>query len=195
MSYTIDYYNNNAHKFIGDTVNADMNDIQKNFLMRIPKGGSILDLGCGSGRDSKAFLDLGYKVVSVDGSIEMCKAAEKLTKQPVICSYFQDFETGEMFDGIWACASLLHLHRNEIKPVVIKLAKYLKENACLYMSFKLGDFQGERNGRYFTDFTLESISELLSDVDDLKLDSSEITSDVRPGRDNEKWLNVFYVRV
>ena len=195
MNKTIEYYNNNADKFIKDTQTVSMSDIQKSFLTKIPEGGTILDLGCGSGRDSKSFIDAGYKVTSVDGSEKMCEATTTLTGIHAICSSFQDYNPKEKFDGIWACASLLHLRPDEIKTVVAKMAESLKANGCFYMSFKLGEYQGDRNNRYFTDLTEDTLKDLLKDINILLVDSFEITSDVRPGRENEKWLNAFYKKV
>lgn len=194
LNKTIEYYNENSQKFITDTVDAQMTDIQKEFLNHIPENGKILDFGCGSGRDSKFFMEAGYKVTSVDGSKEMCKAAEKLTHQSVICSTFQDFFTTESFDGIWACASLLHLKKDEIKSVAQKLSKMIKKEGILYMSFKYGDSSKVRNGRFFTDLTEESFKELFKDVSTLFTWKYTITSDVRPGRQQEKWLNIYAIK-
>lgn len=63
------------------------------------------------------------------------------------------------------------------------------------MSFKLGDYQGDRNNRYFTDLTEDTLKNLLKDINTLQADSFKITGDVRPGRENEKWLNAFYRRI
>ncbi|MEG0957131.1 MAG: class I SAM-dependent methyltransferase [Anaerovoracaceae bacterium] len=153
----------------------------------------MLDFGCGSGRDSKAFKDAGYEVVAVDGSIELAKAASELIGQDVVCSYFQDFETDKRFDGIWACASLLHLQKDELPAVISKLVSYLKPNGKLYMSFKYGSFEGHRNGRYYTDFTEESMTKLFKEIGITEGFDYFITSDVRPGRGEEKWLNVWIV--
>lgn len=192
MSETIEYYNKNAEKFIQDTVSANMSSIQEDFLSHIPEQGFILDLGCGSGRDTKLFSDKGYKVLAVDGSEKMCQAAQRLSGQRVICSTFQDFETDLLFDGIWACASLLHLNKHEIKSVIKKMVDYLKEGGVFYMSFKYGDYQGIRNGRYFTYLNEESLQSLV--CDELSLVSYTITGDVRPNRADEKWLNALYIR-
>ena len=125
----------------------------------------------------------------------MCEATTKLTGIPAICSSFQDYTPTEQFDGIWACASLLHLKPDEIKSVVANLTTSLKPNGCFYMSFKLGDYQGERNSRYFTYLTEDSLQNLLKDISTLKADPFKITTDVRPGREQEKWLNAFYQRI
>ena len=79
-----------------------MLSLQQEFLSYIPKGGTILDLGCGSGRDSKAFIEQGYAVEAVDGSQEMCKVASEYIGQKVICARFQDYKPNKLFDGVWA---------------------------------------------------------------------------------------------
>lgn len=192
---TIDYYNTKAAAFIQDTEGAEMNSIQEEFLAYVKDGGRILDLGCGSGRDSKAFLDAGFSVTAVDGSEEMCKNAARLTGLPVQCVLFQEFVTDELYDGIWACSSLLHLNKPDIHDCVARLSGNLKTGGCFYLSFKYGEFEGERNGRYFTDMTAGSMEELLGDIGSLRLLKYQITGDVRPGREDEKWLNVFYERI
>jgi len=153
---------------------------------------TILDLGCGSGRDTKTFLSKGFQVEAVDGSEEMCKIAEKNTGHPVILSSFQNYLPTIKFDGIWACSSLLHLNKEEIHDVVQKLSTFMNPGACFYMSYKYGDFTGYRNGRYYTDFTEDSSKKLFANISQLRFHSLIITNDVRPGRESEKWLNVFY---
>lgn len=193
-SDTIDYYEKNAEKFVRDTADADMSAVREAFLKYIPEGGHILDLGCGSGRDSRAFLDAGFQVTSVDGSEALCRAASLLTGQKVICSLFQDFEPEGLYDGIWACASLLHLSREDLAAAIVKYAGALKPWGCFYMSFKKGDFSGERKGRYFTDLNEESVMSLLRQVPALKAEALFLTGDVRPGRGSEEWINVFAVK-
>ena len=110
---TIDYYNRNAARYFNETVHADVSEIRDRFAQMLPPGGTILDLGCGSGRDSKAFIEQGFRVVAVDGSEKLCKLAQAYIQQPVVCSDFLDYKPNETFDGIWACASLLHLTEAE----------------------------------------------------------------------------------
>ena len=180
---TLDYYNREADTFFENTVSVDFSQIQEMFLKHIKPGGRILDLGCGSGRDSRAFLERGYDVVPVDGSAELAKLAGAYIGREVIVAE-------GTFDGIWACASLLHLPKDEIAAVMRKLTKHLTEGGCFYVSFKYGKFQGERNGRYFTDMTEESFQELLEEVPGLVTEETFVTGDVREGRGSERWLNV-----
>lgn len=191
---TLEYYNKQAENFTQDTKDVEFSAIQDDFASYVSAGGTILDLGCGSGRDSKAFIERGYRVVAVDGSEEICRVAGEYIGQEVICSTFQEYKPTETFDGIWACSSLLHLETNDIKAVVKRLSENLRLGGCFYASFKYGGFSGMRNGRYFTDMTEESFAEVLQDIPGLRLERQYITSDARPGRADEKWLNVFLVR-
>ena len=191
---TLEYYNKQAFSFVSGTVDVKFFDFQNRFIAYLPESGTILDLGCGSGRDSKAFIGKGYEVTAVDGSEELCKIASDYIGIPVICSTFQEFETDKKFDGVWACASLLHLEYIDLKSVMKKISSYLKNNGCFYISFKYGSFSGERNGRFFTDMTEEKIREILKDIPSLTIDIEFITGDVREGRENEKWLNMFLIK-
>lgn len=191
---TLDYYNQQAEVFASNTLYVDFSNIRNIFLSYIRDKGKILDLGCGSGRDSKAFMEMGFEVTALDGSKELCKIASEYIGKKVICTTFQDFTSEEKFDGVWACASLLHLEKEDIKSVMNKLADSLNEGGCFYASFKYGTFFGVRNGRFFTDMDEEVFHELLKDIPSLRIDKEFITSDVRPGRDDEKWLNVFLIK-
>lgn len=189
MKKTQDFYNQNAAEFFEGTVAADMMQNYKPFLERLPKGAKILDAGCGSGRDSLAFKKLGYEVTAIDGSEELCKLASKYIGQEVKHIQFQELDFENEFDGIWACATLLHVPSQELSVVIESLVKALKKDGVLYVSFKYGDFEGERNGRYFHDLTEEKAEELFT-VGGLKVEKMWITSDVREGRGDEKWVNL-----
>ena len=158
------------------------------------EGGLILDLGCGSGRDSLAFLEAGLAVDAVDGSAEMVKAASELTGLRAEHATFADFEPKGGYDGIWACSSLLHVPAAELPAIVAKYAAALKPGGRFYLSFKIGDHDGMRNGRWFTDMTEQSFRRLIDGVEDLTVDRIDVTSDVRPMRSDEKWLNAWGTR-
>ena len=161
----------------------------------VPHGGTILDFGCGSGRDAKCFLDHGYVVDATYGSKELCISASKFTGIEVKHMLFQDLDEHNKYDGIWACSSILHLSSEELPPVLNKMAAALKDKGIIYTSFKYSDFEGMRNGRYFTDLTEESFEDILLSVEDLVTEKLWITSDVRPGRGEEKWLNLILRKI
>lgn len=187
---TLDYYDSYADEFYKSTVNIEFTTMQERFLTKLKKGSNILDFGCGSGRDTKYFLEQGYNVEAIDGSAELCKLASEYTGMKVRNTFFQELSEVDKYDGIWACSSILHLPVGELAEVMRKMLIALKKNGIIYISFKYGIFAGERNGRYFTDMTEEVFAEFLSRIDGLKVEEQWITSDVRPGRGEEKWLNL-----
>jgi SAM-dependent methyltransferase len=187
---TINYYNENAEKFYNDTYNVAFSKIQNIFIKYLNSNAYILDFGCGSGRDSKVFMDKGFKVDALDGSIEMCKRAEKILGKKVLCQQFQDLHDVNKYDGIWACSSILHLEIQKLYDVFIRMRKALIVGGYLYTSFKYGNFSGFRNGRYFTDMTEDRLEDFLASVGGFETVEMMISSDVRPGREDEKWINI-----
>ena len=183
------YYNENAKIFFEGTVQSDMSSNYTDFLSKLPEGSHILDAGCGSGRDSKNFIDLGYEVTAIDASEAMCTLASEYIHQPVKQMKFQEIDFKEDFDGIWACASLLHVPSHELPEVLQRLRRALKPQGILYASFKYGEFEGERNGRYFHDLNEEK-AEAFFVEEGFKISKMWLTGDVRVGRENEKWLNI-----
>lgn len=188
---TIDYYNNNAESFISNTIDCEFSEMQDKFLNYLDNNAKILDLGCGSGRDSKYFLNKGFNITALDGSQELCKVAENIIGQKVVCQDFRNLDYNNEFDGIWACASLLHLRKEEIKTVIIKCIEALKTNGIFYCSFKYGNYEGNRNGRYFTDLTEEEFNKVISKINNIQIEEVFVSNDVRKGRENEQWLNIF----
>jgi len=187
---SIDYYNKYAAKEFEETVNQDMSEIMREFLNYLEEGDTILDLGCGSGRDSLTLYELGYDVTPLDASSEMCKLAEIHTGLDVLQMTFEQIDFDDVFDGIWACASLLHTPKKELSGILTKIARALNEKGILYMSFKLGDFEGFRGERYFSDFTPDSISQLLRENGRFEILKLWETEDIRSGHSDVRWLNV-----
>lgn len=190
---TLDYYNNNADLFICDTKNVEFSDIQKEFISYLSPCSDILDLGCGSGRDSMVFMKMGHNVTPADGSEMLCKAASEYLGIPVKHMLFQELDEYDSYDGVWACASILHLKYSELPGVIDRIVKALKQGGVFYASFKYGDFEGERNGRYYTDMNERRWNELMNLNRELVTEKIWITGDVRAGRENEKWFNVIAV--
>lgn len=192
MDETILYYDTNAESFANDTLAADISPIRDTFCSLLPPGAEILDLGCGAGRDSKAFLEKGFVPTPVDGSREMCRVASETTGLETRQLLFLDLDYENEFDGVWACSSLLHCPKDDLPKVFALIHRALKPNGVFYSSFKLGSFEGNRNGRFFTDLDEASFLALSEDL--FTPEKIWITSDARPGRENEKWLNAIAVR-
>ena len=187
---TLKYYNENAQSFASGTVSVKFTEVQDKFLEKLNLDAYILDFGCGAGRDTKYFLSRGYQVDAVDGSEQLCRIASEYTGIKVRQMLFQELDEKEKYDGIWACASILHLPKKQLREVLENMYAALKSEGWIYTSFKYGKFEGERNGRYFTDFTTDTFKEFIHDMHGLKIEEHWITGDVRPGRGEEKWLNL-----
>ena len=187
---TINYYNEMSQEFIDSTVNVDFTMTQNKFMNKLQAGCHILDFGCGSGRDSKCFINKGFQVTAIDGSIELCKYASKLTGLYVKHMYFQELCDIDVYDAIWACSSILHLPYSDLKDVMAKMIVALKQNGIIYTSFKYGKYEGERNGRYFIDMDDDKFKNFIINYPNITVEELWITGDVRPGRSNEQWLNV-----
>lgn len=189
MNQTISYYEEHAEEFCRSTLDADMTYCRDRFLKYLNPGSRILDAGCGSGRDSKAFADLGYYVTAIDASPKICAEAEKILGQKVLCQSFEEMDMENMFDGIWACASLLHVSKEEILSVLHRLKRALKETGILYASFKYGDGEVIQRGRYFKYYNERSLEKLMQDAG-FEILELFVTEDVRKDRSGEKWVNV-----
>lgn len=166
---SIEYYSQNASEYFERTVNIDMQDNWDRFTELLTEGSSILDLGCGSGRDSEYFLSRGFDVTAMDASEEMCDLATIHIGQDVLKLTFDEIDFDEVFDGIWASASLLHVPSSHMNDIMGKVIKSLKRNGILFMSFYYGDFEGERDGRYYTDYRTKELKELIARQNYLEL--------------------------
>lgn len=187
---TLSYYNEQPDQFIRTTLEADMTEIRSRFTKHLGPNARILDFGCGSGRDTKAFLEAGYIVEAIDGSEELCKKAAAYTGISVKQMLFSDLNEKDRYDGIWANASILHLPRAELADVLQKLEKALRPQGILFASFKYGTFEGIRTGRYYTDFTRDTLKAFWEKTTTLKIFDEWITNDTLPGREELQWINI-----
>lgn len=185
---TLNYYQNNAQTFFDGTVNVDMSTLYESFTRHLMPGAQVLDAGCGSGRDAKAFREMGYEVEAFDASSEIVSLASQHSGLSVKQMTFADVNAKERYDGIWCCASLLHVPVQELPAVMQDLANALKPGGIWYVSFKYGDSEREKDGRRFTDMNETSLKALLEASPEIEIESLWTTQDKRPERD-EIWLN------
>ena len=192
---TLAYYHRNAEEFVSGTVGVDMRDARSRFCAALPEGALILDFGCGSGRDTKAFLEAGYRVEATDGSEELCRKASRFAGVPVKRMLFSELDAAGRYDGVWACASILHLPKDELTDVIRKISAALRPGGILYTSFKYGNAEETRGGRYFTDFTEGKLQEYWKQFPSLRIVEYWITADARPGLEDLRWNNLLARRV
>ena len=190
---SIDYYEKNADSFYEDTYKVDMSNMYKRFFSHLASGAYILDAGCGSGRDTKEFLSLGYKVSAFDASIQMVIRARKLTGVNINLKEFNQINEKSVYDGIWACASLLHVPIAELISVMQRLAGALKAGGVWYVSFKYGCGEREKDGRHFTDLDEEGLNRIVKQIESVSILEKWVSEDKRPGH-NELWLNAILLK-
>ena len=183
------YYDANAEAFCEATLAVEMSPFYARFLARVPPGGRILDAGCGSGRDALAFRVRGFEVVAFDASAALARLAAEHCGLPVEVLRFQDLDWRDRFDGIWACASLLHVPAAELPEVLHRLARALKPGGVLYASFKYGQGERHHDQRRFTDLDEAGLGALLREVPAFAELDTWVTRDRRAERSHERWLN------
>ena len=191
---SFDYYSQYAQKFFTETFEVNMSKIYTRFLTDLSPGCSILDMGCGSGRDALYFYKKGYSVDAFDASLEMVKLATQATGLNIKHNTFHSYNVVSSFDGIWACASLLHLPKSEHEKIIAKFYEVLNPSGNFYMSFKYGTKDYDKDGRHFSCYDAASVAGLL---DRLLLNCKKeiwISEDVRKERQGECWLNVLLTK-
>ena len=162
---TLKYYNENAEQYCEQTMNGDMTESYNHFLVLLPDKAYILDFGCGSGRDSKHFLEKGYTVRAIDGSERLCELASEYIGQKVECMKFDELSDESTYDGIWACSSILHVERENLPDILRKMIKALKEDGVIYTCFKIGNQEIVQDGKYYNYMTREILEDMLRQID------------------------------
>ena len=193
MNDTINYYNKNAEQYYKNTVDVDFTDAYKRFLKYIPKGGRIIDVGCGSGRDTAAFKEMGYDAIGLDASEELAEVARKGKGIDVIVEDMASWITDEPYDGIWSCASLLHLDNKELISFFQNLNRNLKVEGAIYISVKTAIETGVDNkGRFMKNFTEEELRGYL-DLAGIEIVETWDTGD-QLNREGFSWINVIGIK-
>ncbi len=188
---TLEYYNQNAKIYCEQTLIGNLQENYNKFLEHLQPNAYILDFGCGSGRDSKYFLDNGYNVKAVDGSIEMCKLASKYINQDVTCMKFEELNDINAYDGIWACSSILHIEKENLSDILIKMINSLKVNGIIYTSFKIGNGYEIKEGKYYNYLTKDEMIQTLNKTSKFVklIDYFETLPSTRRKAENTIWGN------
>ena len=129
-------------------------------------------------------------MTSIDASEEMVKLSSELTKRKTLYLRVEDIDFQNQFDGIWACASLLHIDKTLTESVYNILCNALIDGGVLYASYKYGKGTSILEDRYYNNYDETSFAEMIDNVENFDLITHWITSDLRPDRKDEKWLNV-----
>ena len=192
---TLTYYNNNAYEYFNTTKMITLDNLYSIFLNYITTKGKILDFGCGSGRDSKYFKDKGYDVYLLDGSINLANIVETELGLKVKVQDFNDFDEKDKYDGVWACASLLHVKKENLSNIILKIKKSIHDDGIIYISMKDGVGEEIDNfGRYYNYVNEKEFEELLKPLH-LKVDKYIKTNQRKDDSKNIIWHNFFIKKI
>ena len=184
------YYESNAERYAAETFSSDMSEQYRRFLPLLKDGAKILDVGSGSGRDACYFQNQGYQVTALEPSKNLGREIRKVFSGEIVCLDIQSYQPMEWYDGIWACASLIHLQEEEVLCFFRKIDMYLNDNGIVYASGKSGISTGEvADGRFFLEFTEQLVEKILTVNKQLKLEQLWYTEDIS-GRRGFRWLNM-----
>lgn len=194
MNSTIQYYNEHAEEYFKETIDINIEDFRKKFISLLPKNAKIIDIGCGSGRDVKAFSEMGYNAIGLDIAENLSATAKQHLNIDIIYENMINWKSSEPFDGMWCCGSLLHLHDDELQSFLQNLKYNLKQDGIIFISVKEGIPTGtNKDGRYFHNYTQNEICDILNKAG-LEIIDIEITKDLLK-RYNFQWLCIFARRV
>jgi SAM-dependent methyltransferase len=191
INTTIEYFNEKAEKCFKDAFTITERTNQDHFLGYLKPGAGILDFGCGSGRDTAYFREKGFTADAADGSSEMCRLASEYLQTPVACMEFNELDAEDLYDGIWASASIMHLEYEKLKEVFPKMIRALKKNGILYVNFKYGDKDGFLGKRYYTYMTEERFQDLLKDFPQLTAVETGTFGNEHPDQPDFRWLYAY----
>ena len=194
MNTTIEYFNENAERCFADAFTISARDNQDHFLTYVKPGGTILDLGCGSGRDTAYFRERGYNVTPVDGSRERCRLASQYLGTPVRVMEFGELDELECYDGVYASASLMHIEYSRLLEVLPKVARSLRTGGILFMDFKYGETDGYLGKRYYTNMTEERLARLVSSCPELEVLEQGIFGNEHPGQPDFRWIYAYLAK-
>jgi len=192
---TWNFYEDHADRYAEETAAVDMGEIYKRFEKFLPRKGTLLDAGSGSGRDTKHFLEKGYLVRAFDYSPKLAAISSLFTGIQTEVRSFEDVSEREAYDGIWACASMLHLSKKEIQTSLAGLSHALRINGVIYMSFRYGETaRCDDDGRFYSDLDENMISQIIEHSECLKMQEIWISIGEDSFKGNGEWLNVIAKR-
>ena len=186
----MDFYETNAKAYIEETKDLDMKVFYERFLPVIPKGGNILDAGCGSARDALYFHQRGFRVTAFDQSEQLVHRGRERTGLWIEQRLFEEITEVKEYDGIWASASLLHCSKENLPSIFTRLHRALNDSGILYASFKEGA-SFTKDGLLYTSFTKEEFTRFIHDETDFQIIEIVLSEDLRSERRGEYWINAY----
>ena len=191
VNTTIEYFDQNAERCFADAFTITERSNQDRFLSYVRPGGTILDFGCGSGRDTAYFRSRGFVVTPTDGSREMCRLASGYLGTPVRVLEFNELDDVDCYDAVYASASVMHLAYDKLLVVLPKIERALHVGGILYLSFKYGKTDGYLGKRYYTNMTEKRLAQTLKHVPQLEVIEQGSFGNEHPDQPDFRWLYAY----
>lgn len=187
---TLSFYEGNADVYAQQTASVDLTGLHQKFLSLLPKGGRILDVGCGSGRDLRIFKRLGFDCIGIDPSSNLAHIAHEYSGCEIILAGVENLDFKSCFDGVWACASLLHLPRHHFSSALNRILIALKPAGVLFISMQqgAGEFVAP-DGRFYSRYSSPELNELVADAGFVVLEEW-VTDDAQQKSRAISWINI-----
>ncbi|UIK05926.1 class I SAM-dependent methyltransferase [Neorhizobium galegae] len=190
---TTRFYSQNAATYAASSAPSTRH--LDSFLSKLAPGAAILELGCGSGRDSAVMIARGFDATPTDGTPEMAEEAARHLGRPVGVLRFGEIDAVSAFDGIWANACLLHAPRAELGGILGRIHKALRPGGVFYASFKAGEAEGyDGLGRYYNYPSKAWLSAAYGGVAWTSVDIDEVHGSGYDKKPTD-WLHVLAVKV
>lgn len=186
---TVTYYNTFHADYDSKTRHLDMSENWTAFTRKLPVRASILDIGCSTGRDLLYFQAAGYLVEGLEPSKKLAEIARSRTDVPIFNISAEALSFQDRYDGVWACASLLHVKKSSFKNTLKVIIRSLKPGGYFYFSLKqgVGEIRAE-DGRLFSYYTEQELRSLIDDLPEAELIDFWLSQD-SARREDLTWLN------
>lgn len=175
------FYQRHATEYAAATLRAPMDRLIKRFSQQLPPGARVADLGCGGGRDLRLLRERGLKPIGLDSAEALAVIARQYSGSSVVVADLRSLPFGvNVFDGIWASASLLHLTRADMSAALTEIFRVMRAGGVFFGSVKSGTGEAwDADCRWFTYYDVKEWTKLLGQagLQDVLVERDEIDFD------------------